>query len=55
LTEGISQAVSQKKIPLNKYFLKFHGNFLGAFLVDLKACLGLVLPNQYYPIVIWEN
>jgi len=28
---------------------------LKAFRVDLKACLGLVLPNQYCPIVIWEN
>ena len=25
-----------------------------AFQVDLKACLGLVVPNQYYPIVVWE-
>jgi len=44
LSEGIRQLVSQKKIPLNKKFLKFHGNFLKAFRVDLKACLGLVLP-----------
>ena len=27
-------------------FLKFHGNFLKVFWVDLKAFLGLVLPNQ---------
>ena len=26
-----------------------------AFQVDLKACLGLVSPNQYCPIDIWEN
>ena len=25
-----------------------------AFRIDLKACLGLVLPNQYCPIVVWE-
>jgi len=59
LTEGISQAVSQavsqKKIPLNNFFLKFCGNFLRTFWVDLKAYLGLVLPNQCYSIVIWEN
>jgi len=40
LTEGISQAVSLKKVPLNKYCLKFRGNFLKAFQVDPKACLG---------------
>jgi len=28
---------------------------LKAFQVNLKACLGLVIPNQYCPIVIWEN
>jgi len=21
----------------------------------LKACLGIILPNQYYPIIVWEN
>jgi len=26
-----------------------------AFQVDLKARLGLVLPNQYCPIVVWES
>ena len=36
-------------------FLKFCGNFLKEFTVGLKACLGLILLNQYYPIVIWEN
>jgi len=51
LTEGISQAVSQKKILLNKNSM---ATFWGAFLVDLKACLHLVLPNQYYHIVVWE-
>ena len=38
LTKGISQ--SKENI-----FFKFRGNFLKAFRVDLKACLGLVLPN----------
>jgi len=28
---------------------------LKTFWVDLKACLGLVLPNQYCPIAVWEN
>ena len=51
LTEGISQSVSQKKIPLN-FFFKFRSNFLKAFQVDLKACLGLVLPNQYHHSVV---
>jgi len=45
MSEGISQAVIHKKIPLNNFF-KFYGNFLEAFQVDLKAYLGLVLPNQ---------
>jgi len=22
--------------------------------LDLKVCLGIVLPNQYCPIIIWE-
>ena len=26
-----------------------------AILVNLQACLGLVLPSQYYPIIVWEN
>jgi len=26
-----------------------------AFQIDLKGCLDLFLPNQYYPIVVWEN
>ena len=52
LTEGISQAVSHKKIPLNKFFFKFHGNFLKAFQVNLKVYLGLVLPNQYYSSIV---
>ena len=40
----------------NWFFLKFHWNFLKAFQVDMKACLGLVIPDEYYrPIVVWEN
>ena len=38
-----------------KKFFKFHSNLLKAFRVDLKACLGLVLPNQYCLIIIREN
>jgi len=32
--------------------LKFHGNILKAIPVNLKACLGLVLANQYCSIVV---
>jgi len=49
-----SLLVSQK-IPLNRKFLKFCSNLLKAFRVDLKTFLGLVLPNQYCPIVVWEK
>jgi len=58
LFEGIRQLdtvlylVSQQKISLNNFVKKFRSNFLKAFQVDLKACLGLVLPKQYCPIVI---
>ena len=59
LSEGISQSVSysdsQKKIPLKTLFLKFRSNVLKVFRVDMKACLGLLLPNQYCLIVVWEN
>jgi len=48
----VSQSVSQEKILLNNSFFKFRSNFLKAFRVDLKGCLGLVLPNQCCPIVI---
>ena len=58
LSEGISQSVSylvlQQKIPSNNFFFKFHSNLLKAFQVDLKACLGLILPHQYY-LIIREN
>ena len=50
-----SQSVSQYKIPLNKIFVKFCGNFLKAFPVNPKATLGLVLSDQHCPIVVLEN
>ena len=59
LSEGTSRSVRQsvrqsvRKILLNN-FLKFHSNLLKAFRVDLKACLGLVLPNEYCLIVVKE-
>ena len=61
LSEGISQSVSylltqsvsRKFRQIKK--LKFHSNLLKAFRVDLKACLGLVLPHQYRLIVVMEN
>ena len=57
LSEGISQlptySVSRKFRRIKK--LKFRSNLLKAFQVDLKVCLGLVLPHQYCPIVVREN
>ena len=50
LSEGISQPVTQSvenSIEYIIYIFKFRSNLLKAFQVDLKACLGLVLPNQY--------
>ena len=47
LSEGISQSVTQVVSQSKYIFLKFCNNLLKAFQVDLKACLGLVLPNQY--------
>ena len=35
--------------------LKLYGNFLKAFRINMKASLGLVLPNQYCPIVVWKS
>ena len=55
LSEGISQLLSQSVENSVKLFLKFSSNLLKAFRVDLKACLGLVLPNQYCLIIVWEN
>ena len=57
LSEGISQSVRQlvsRNIHLIIFF-KFHSNLLKVFQGDLKACLVLVLPNQYCLIVIREN
>ena len=45
LSEGISQSVQSVENSIDKIFLKFCSNLLKAFWVDLKACLGLVLPN----------
>ena len=58
LSEGISQLLAysvSRKFHQIIFFLKFRSNLLKAFRVDLKACLGLVLPNQYYLIVVREN
>jgi len=41
LSEGISGSVQ------NSIKCKFQSNFLKVFQVYLKACLGLVLPNQH--------
>ena len=51
LSDGISQSVTTLYI----YFFKFCSILLKTFQVDLKACLGLVLPNQYCLIVVWES
>ena len=62
LSEGISQSVTQSvsqsvshKIPVNKFVLKFSSNLLKVFRVNLKACLGLVLPKQYCLIIVRGN
>ena len=50
LSEGISQPVTQSVENTVEYiyiYFKFCSNLLKVFQVDLKACLGLVLPNQY--------
>ena len=48
LSEGISQPVTQSVENSVEYIsFKFRSNLLKAFRVDLKACLGFVLPNQY--------
>ena len=65
LSEGISQSVTysvsqlltqsvENSVEL-KNFLKFRSNLLKAFRVDLEACLGVVLPQQYCLIVVREN
>ena len=48
LTQSVENSVKD-------FLLKFHSNFLKVFQVDLKACLGLVLPNQCCLIIVWEN
>ena len=45
LTEGISQSVRQSQSVYRKFRKKFCSNLMKAFWVNLKACLGLVLPN----------
>ena len=58
LSEGISQLLTysvSRKFRRIKKNLKFRSNLLKAFRVDLKACLGLVLPHQYCLIVVREN
>ena len=64
LSEGISQSVSQSfthdqsvSQSLTRKFclIIFHSNLLKVLQVNLKACLGLVLPNQYCFIVIREK
>ena len=56
LSEAISYSVSQSVTrKFHLIVIKFHSNLLKAFRVDLKAFLGLVLPNQYCLIVIREK
>ena len=59
-SEGISQLISNSvsQLVTRKFHLiifKVHSNLLKAFWVDLKACLNLVLPNQYCFIIVVEN
>ena len=58
LSEGISQLLTQpvcRKFRRIKIKKKFCSNLLKMFRVNLKACLGLVLPYQYCLIIIREN
>jgi len=48
---GSSQSVSQS-VENSFFFFKFCSNFLKAFRINLKAFLGLVLPNQYCHIIM---
>ena len=52
-SQSVSQSVSKKFHQILKK--KINSNFLKEFQVTLKAYLGLVLSNQYCPIVVWEN
>ena len=55
ISQLLSQLLSQSLENSVKYiFIKFRSN-LKAFWVDLKACLGLVLPKQYCLIVVRGN
>ena len=54
LSEGISQALVSQSVT-QSVSRKFCSNLLKAFWVDLKACLGLALFNQYCPIIVWEK
>ena len=48
LSEEISRPVTQSVENSVEYiYFKFRSNLLKVFRVDLKAYLGLVLPNQY--------
>ena len=60
LSEGISKSVTQLlgqsvENSVKWFFLKFRSTLLKAFRVNLKACLGLVLANQCYLIIVREN
>ena len=50
--QSVSYSVGKK---FHNFLNKFCSNLLKAFRVDLKACLGLVLPNQYYLIIVRES
>ena len=47
--QSVSYSVSRR------FWWIFCCNFLKTFQVVLKACLDWVLPNQYFPIIDWEN
>ena len=50
LSEGISQPVSQSvENSSNEFFFK------KSVVVDLEACSGFILPNQYCQIVVREK
>ena len=48
-SEGIGQSVKQSLENSINFFKKFRSNLLN---VDLKACLGLVLPNLYCLLIV---
>jgi len=51
----LSEGISQQKIPLYRKLLKFRSDLVKVSRVGLKVCLGLVLPNQCYHIVVRRN